>query len=44
MAKTLGQSEEQIKDQYTLSEVFERNLFEVYDAHVSKELMSKPRG
>jgi hypothetical protein len=39
MAKQLGQSENEIKDQYTYSEIAERNLMDVYDNYVERELM-----
>lgn len=39
MAKELGQSEEQIKDQYTFAEIMERNMFEVYDNYIDREMM-----
>lgn len=39
MAKTLGVSEQQIKDEYSLDEIIERNLFEVYQDYIDRELM-----
>jgi hypothetical protein len=39
MAKELGQSEQAIKDQYTFDEIMERNLFEVYDSYIEREMM-----
>jgi hypothetical protein len=39
MAKKLGQSEEQIKEQYTFAEIVERNLFDIYENYVERELM-----
>jgi hypothetical protein len=38
MAKKLGQSEEQIKEQYTFAEIVERNLFDIYENYVEREL------
>jgi hypothetical protein len=38
MAKQLGQSEEQIKEQYTFSEIAERNLFDVYADYIDREV------
>jgi hypothetical protein len=39
MAKNLGQSEEQIKEQYTFTEIAERNLFDLYEDYIDRELM-----
>jgi hypothetical protein len=39
MAKKLGQSEEQIKEQYTFAEIIERNLMDIYDSYIERELM-----
>lgn len=39
MAKKLGQSEQQIKEQYTFSEIVERNLMDIYENYVERELM-----
>ena len=35
MAKTLGQSEQFIKDNYSFAEIMERNLFDIYDNYES---------
>lgn len=43
MAKKLGQTEQQIKEQYTVQEIAERNLFEIYENYVDRELMPKPK-
>jgi len=37
MAKKLGQSEQQIREQYTFEELAERSLFDVYDNYVERE-------
>jgi hypothetical protein len=39
MAKTLGQSEQFIKDNYTFLEIVERNLFDIHDNYIDRELM-----
>ena len=39
MAKLLGQSEEQIKKQYTFTEIVERNLMNTYNSYIERELM-----
>ena len=39
LAKKLGQSEEQIKEQYTYTEIIERNLMEIYDNYIDRTLM-----
>jgi hypothetical protein len=41
MAKKLGKSEKQIKEQYTFDELLERNLFDLYDNYIDRELMPK---
>jgi hypothetical protein len=41
MAKELGQSEQQIKEQYTWDEINERSLFNTYDGFIDRELMPK---
>lgn len=43
MAKKLGQSEKQIKEQYTFDEIVERNLFDIYDNYIDRELMPKAK-
>jgi hypothetical protein len=37
LAKKLGQTEETIKKQYTLAEIAERNLFDIYANYVDRE-------
>jgi hypothetical protein len=39
MAKKLGISESEIERQYTLTEIAERNLFDVYDDFVEREML-----
>lgn len=43
MAKALGISEQEVKEQYTHSEIAERNLFESHDDYIQRELMPKPK-
>jgi len=43
MAKKLGQSEEQIMKQYTFDEIIERNLFDIYENFIDRELMPKAK-
>lgn len=43
MAKTLGISEQEVKEQYTHAELAERNLFEAHDGYVQRELMPKQK-
>ena len=43
MAKKLGQTEQTIKEQYTIQDVAERSLFEVYENYIDRELMPKPK-
>jgi hypothetical protein len=38
MAKTLGQPEQYIKDNYSFTEILERNLFDVYDNYIGRKL------
>lgn len=39
LAKRLGQSEEQIKEQYSFTEIIERSLFEVHGGYIDREMM-----
>jgi hypothetical protein len=39
MAKKLGQTEETIKNNYTLAEIAERNLFDRYADYIERELL-----
>jgi hypothetical protein len=39
LAKKLGQTEEEIKNQYTYTEILERKMFDVYDNYIDRELM-----
>jgi hypothetical protein len=41
MAKKLGQSEQFIRDNYTMAELSERTLFEVYEEYVKRETTPK---
>jgi len=41
LAKMLGQSEDEIKEQYTYTETVERNLFGIHENYVDRELMPK---
>lgn len=41
LAKQIGQSEQFIKDNYSIAEVFERSLFDSYDTYIYNE-MNKP--
>ena len=38
LAKKLGQTEQMIKESYTLTEIAERNLFDAYDNYVEREI------
>ena len=41
MAKQLGITEQKVKEEYTFAELVERNLFDVYENYVERELMPK---
>lgn len=43
MAKRLGISEQEVREQYTHEELAERNLFEVHDDYIQRELIPKPK-
>jgi hypothetical protein len=41
MAKKLGITETQVKEEYTFAEIVERNAMDLHDNYVDRELMPK---
>jgi hypothetical protein len=41
MAKKLGITEKQVKEEYTFAEIAERNAMDIHDNYIERELLPK---